>query len=81
MHRAFREPPRKGDDKSAAIWYNKELYEKNLDTVGRYFEDNIFSEMNTELVDFLLKVSVVDDFTEELAVMLTGNSVLVQQTG
>ncbi|MGN0656886.1 MAG: hypothetical protein ACI4KR_08830 [Ruminiclostridium sp.] len=52
----------------------KELYEKNLAVMGRYFEDNVISSMNTGLVDFLMKVSLVDDFTEELAVLITGNS-------
>ncbi len=52
----------------------KELFEQNLAAVERYFEDNIISALNTELVDFLMKVSIVDDFTEQLAVMITGNS-------
>ena len=52
----------------------KELYERNLETIGRYFEDTVISTMNSEVVDFLMKVSVVDDFTEQLAVMITGNS-------
>ena len=51
----------------------KELYEKNLATIERYFEENILSAMNTVLVDFLMKVSIVDEFSEQLAVMITGN--------
>ena len=52
----------------------KELYEKNLAMVERYYEESIISTMNSELVDFLMKVSIVDEFTEELAVMITGNT-------
>lgn len=52
----------------------KELYEKNLETIERYFEETVISSLNSELVDFLMKVSIVDDFTEQLAIMMTGNS-------
>ena len=52
----------------------RELYESNLATFVRYLEDSDISALNTELVDFLMKVSVVEDFTEQLAVMITGNS-------
>lgn len=52
----------------------RELYERSLASVEQYYEDNIISVLNTELVDFLMKVSIVDDFTEQLAVMITGNS-------
>ena len=52
----------------------KGLYEKNLAEIGRYFEETVIAAMNTELLDFLMKVSVVEDFTEELAVMITGNT-------
>lgn len=52
----------------------RELYERNLAMVERYYDDNIISSLNTELADFLMKVSIVDDFTEPLAVMITGNS-------
>ena len=52
---------------------DRELYEKNLAMVQRFYEETIVSAMSSELVDFLMKVSIVDDFTEQLAVMLTGN--------
>ena len=52
----------------------RELYESNLATVVRYLEDSVISTLNTELLDFLMKVSIVEDFTEQLAVMITGNS-------
>lgn len=52
----------------------KELYEQSLMAIGSYFEKTVIAAMNTELVDFLLKVSIVEDFTEELAVMITGNT-------
>lgn len=52
---------------------DRELYEKNLAMVQRFYEETIVSAMSSELVDFLMKVSIVDDFTERLAVMLTGN--------
>lgn len=52
----------------------KELYEKNLETIERYFEETVITSLNSELVDFLMKVSIVDDFTKQLAIMMTGNS-------
>ncbi|MDY2847876.1 MAG: hypothetical protein SOU50_06620, partial [Oscillospiraceae bacterium] len=51
-----------------------ELYEQNSAMFQSYAINNIISEFNTEVADFLLKVSIADDFTEQLAVMLTGNT-------
>ena len=59
---------------SAGEHFGKELHEKIIDMMQRFFEENVVSMMNTELVDFLMKVSIVDDFTEQLAIMITGNS-------
>ncbi|MBP1560987.1 MAG: hypothetical protein J6C96_07080 [Oscillospiraceae bacterium] len=50
------------------------LFEKNSVMFQGYLENSIISEMNTEIVDFLLKISIVDNFTEPLAAMITGNS-------
>lgn len=52
----------------------KELFEKNSAMFQRYLENSIISELNTEISDFLLKVCIVDDFTEPLAKTITGNS-------
>lgn len=52
------------------------VYQKVLALVLRYYEDSIISAMNTEIVDMLMKISVTEDFTEPLAVMLTGNSAI-----
>lgn len=60
-----------------------DLYAENSVMFQSYLENNVISEMNSERVDFLLKISIVDDFTEQLAVMLTGNSSvlrLIEQT-
>ena len=43
-------------------------------TIERYFEETVITSLNSELVDFLMKVSIVDDFTKQLAIMMTGNS-------
>lgn len=40
----------------------------------RYLEQSIIAELSTEIVDFLLKISIVDSFTEALAAIITGNS-------
>lgn len=52
----------------------KELFEKNSAMFQSYLENSIISELNTEISDFLLKVCIVDDFTEPLAKTITGNS-------
>lgn len=39
-----------------------------------YLERSVISELSTEIVDFLLKISIVDSFTEALASIITGNS-------
>lgn len=52
----------------------RELFEKNSAMFQSYLENSIISEMDTEIVDFLLKICIVDDFTEPLARLLTGNS-------
>ena len=52
------------------------VYQKVLALVLRYFEDSVIAAMNTEIVDMLMKLSVTEDFTENLAMMLTGNSAI-----
>lgn len=51
-----------------------ELFEQNSIMYQRYLEQSIISELSTEIVDFLLKISIVDSFTEALASIITGNS-------
>lgn len=51
-----------------------ELFEQNSIMYQRYLEQSIISELSTEIVDFLLKISIVDSFTEALAAIITGNS-------
>lgn len=53
---------------------DEELYQKNIVIVMRYFEETIVGALNTEVTEMLLKVSIPDDFTQQLAVMLTGNT-------
>lgn len=55
----------------------KELFEKNSDMFQSYLENSIISEMNSEIVDFLMKICIVDDFTEPLAIIITGNSAVL----
>lgn len=51
-----------------------ELFEQNSIMYQRYLEQSIIAELSTEIVDFLLKISIVDSFTEALAAIITGNS-------
>lgn len=51
-----------------------ELFEQNSIMFQSYLERSVISELSTEIVDFLLKISIVDSFTEELASIITGNS-------
>lgn len=51
-----------------------ELFEQNSIMFQSYLEQSVISELSTEIVDFLLKISIVDSFTEELASIITGNS-------
>ena len=51
-----------------------ELFEQNSIMFQSYLEQSIISELSTEIVDFLLKISIVDSFTEALASIITGNS-------
>lgn len=53
---------------------SKELYEENSYLFQAYLENKIISELSSEVVDFLLKISIVNEFTASLASMLTGNS-------
>lgn len=53
---------------------DEELYQKNIVLVMRYFEESIVGALNSEVTEMLLKVSIPDDFTQQLAVMLTGNT-------
>lgn len=55
----------------------KELFEKNSAMFQSYLENSIISELNTEISDFLLKICIVDDFTEPLAKTITGNSAVL----
>lgn len=52
----------------------RELYDKTTELIGRYYEEKIMSVLDSELVDCLMKLSIVEEFSEELAVMITGNS-------
>ncbi len=52
----------------------REIYEENSMLFQTYLENNIISELSSELVEFLLKISIVDDFTPSLAAMITGNT-------
>lgn len=51
----------------------KELFEQNCIMFQNYLENNIISELNSEISDFLMKISIVNDFTEELAVIISGD--------
>lgn len=51
-----------------------ELFEQNSIMFQSYLEQSVISELSTEIVDFLLKISIVDSFTEALASIITGNS-------
>ncbi|MGN0650455.1 MAG: LuxR C-terminal-related transcriptional regulator [Oscillospiraceae bacterium] len=53
---------------------SRELHEENCILFQTYLENNIITELNSELVDFLMKISIVDDFTAALAAMITGNT-------
>lgn len=57
---------------------SEELCTKNLDMVLRYFEESVLSAMSSEVVDLLVKVSISDSFTENLAAILTGNSAVLE---
>lgn len=56
---------------------SSELYDKNSIMFQNYAINNIISEINTEVSDFLMKVSIVDDFSEQLAITLTGNTAVL----
>lgn len=51
----------------------KNLFEENSIMFQNYLENNIISELNSEILDFLLKISMVDSFTKELAVTVSGD--------
>lgn len=51
-----------------------ELFEQNSIMFQSYLEQSVISELSTEIVDFLLKISIVDSFSEALASIITGNS-------
>lgn len=53
---------------------DEDLYQKNIQLIMRFFEENVIGMLDSEVTEMLLKVSVTDNFTEQLAVMLTGNS-------
>ncbi|MDD6991105.1 MAG: hypothetical protein PUI48_04680 [Oscillospiraceae bacterium] len=55
----------------------RELFEKNSIMFQNYLENNIISEMNTGIVDFLMKICIADEFTEQLAITVTGNSAVL----
>lgn len=51
-----------------------DFFEQNSIMFQSYLEKDIISELSSEIVDFLLKISIVDSFTEALASIITGNS-------
>lgn len=52
----------------------EKIFEENKMNFCSYLENCIISELSSEISDFLLKISIVDDFTEQLAAIITGDS-------
>lgn len=50
-----------------------ELYKEVHDAFIRYLEEYVMAEWDSELLEFLMQVSVVDEFTLPLAEMITAN--------
>ena len=53
--------------------YSPQLVEENTRIFREYLEYEIMSQWDSELLEFLMKVSVVDAFTVPLAEMITGD--------
>lgn len=52
----------------------EKLFEENQIYFCNYLENNIISELSSEVSDFLMKISIVDDFTEQLAAIIMEDS-------
>ena len=50
-----------------------ELYEEIHEAFSVYLENNVLVRWDSDLLEFLMQVSVVDEFTMELAEMISGN--------
>lgn len=55
-----------------------DLFEENSMLFQSYLVNSIISELNSELVDFLLKISIVDDFSEPLAAVISGDPTVLR---
>lgn len=51
----------------------QDLFASNSIMFQNYLENNIISELDSEILDFLTKISVVNNFTEELAAVISGD--------
>lgn len=50
-----------------------DLYDENSVLFQNYLVNGVISELNSELMSFLLKISIVDDFSESLAIVISGD--------
>jgi LuxR family maltose regulon positive regulatory protein len=57
----------------AGVAPGPELRKALQDAMSTYVERYILSQWDSELVEFLMQVSVVEEFTLELAEMISGN--------
>lgn len=51
-----------------------ELHEAGVNVLGDYLENTVFSQWDAEMLEFLMQVSIVEEFTMSLAEMITGNA-------
>ncbi len=52
----------------------KELFRENSFLFQTRLEKGIITELDSELSDFLMKISILENFTEDLAAIISGNS-------
>ena len=50
-----------------------DLFDENSTLFQNYLVNRVISELNSELISFLLKISIVDDFSESLAIIISGD--------
>lgn len=51
-----------------------ELHNAGENAFGDYLENTVFAQWDTEMLEFLMQVSIVEEFTMPLAEMITGNA-------
>lgn len=54
----------------------KELFRENSFLFQTRLEKGIITELDSEISDFLMKISILEDFTEALAAIISGNSAI-----